>query len=236
MSVEPSTKPESEFYVANPDNGQEYILFYSGYSPLSNFHVSRFRIDGTTYCSVQQYVEAMKALHMKRSDTYIMIMKEISPRKCFDIAVELQIDDAWEHCWKDIMLKAIYAKFNQNSRLKKFLQNTGNKTIVFTSMYDNVLGVGLDKNDIDVTTPTAWNGLNILGNLLMTTRHNLQLNSQQEAEAAAAGELKRNLSAETALTSTAVSENQRTTKRKSELGHESSSSNDVGRRKKAKEC
>lgn len=176
-----ASRPASEFLVHSPTSGQNFLLFYSGYSPLSNFNVARFRLDGKNYKSVQQYVESNKALNANRKDIHDLIMREISPRKCYELAVEVDTNEAWEQGWKDIMQRGIKAKFEQSPRLKQFLLDTGTNTIVFTSVYDDVLGIGLDKDHEDVADPKRWKGLNLLGEMLMWVRRQLTAKKEQSA-------------------------------------------------------
>ncbi len=66
------------------------------------------------------------------------------------------------------------AKFSQNKDLKIFLLSTGNKVLVEASPYDKVWGVGLTKQDENITDPNNWLGINLLGFALMTVRDMLR--------------------------------------------------------------
>lgn len=61
--------------TAISNDGKTLLLFYSGWSFLSNFFVSRFKVDGKRYRSVEQYIQARKSLHVNRLDLNQEIMR-----------------------------------------------------------------------------------------------------------------------------------------------------------------
>lgn len=73
------------------------------------------------------------------------------------------------------MFESCYAKFYQNSSLRKTLIQTENKILVEASLYDKICGIGLDENNPKILEPNNWNGLNLLGKVLMRVRDILKL-------------------------------------------------------------
>ena len=68
------------------------------------------------------------------------------------------------------MFDACYSKFSQNSSLRKNLIETENKILVEASPYDKIWGIGLDENNPKILEPNNWDGLNLLGKVLMRVR------------------------------------------------------------------
>jgi ribA/ribD-fused uncharacterized protein len=68
------------------------------------------------------------------------------------------------------MIKVCYAKFIANPVLQEKLLSTGNKILVEASPYDDIWGIGMKEDDPDVENPKKWQGLNLLGQALMSVR------------------------------------------------------------------
>ncbi len=62
-----------------------------------------------------------------------------------------------------IVTKANKAKFAQNPELGRFLKQTGSRVLVEASPVDRIWSIGLAQDDDQVTNPTLWRGLNLLG-------------------------------------------------------------------------
>lgn len=80
-----------------------------------------------------------------------------------DPAIEAWKRGDWESVKKDIMCKALLAKFTQNEPLRRSLLSTGKRTLIEASPYDNFWGCGADGG-----------GKNELGKLLMEIRNLFQ--------------------------------------------------------------
>ena len=65
------------------------------------------------------------------------------------------------------------AKFEQNQDLRTFLLNTGDKTLAEATT-DKFWGVGIKLDHPNLMDSNHWTGRNVMGNLLMTVRANLQ--------------------------------------------------------------
>jgi hypothetical protein len=71
------------------------------------------------------------------------------------------------------VVNANLAKFSQNSELKEFLLNTGNRVLVEASPVDKIWGVGLAQDNSASENPNTWKGLNLLGFALMEVSEQL---------------------------------------------------------------
>ena len=70
------------------------------------------------------------------------------------------------------------AKFKQNDDIREQLLSTGDLHLVEASPYDQIWGIGMDEDDPDATNPEKWDGLNLLGEVLMMVREHLRNNSE----------------------------------------------------------
>ena len=62
------------------------------------------------------------------------------------------------------------AKFSQNPDIKEFLLSTRDAIIAEASPYDNIWGIGLDREQALKGTVEQWKGENLLGCVLMDVR------------------------------------------------------------------
>jgi len=76
----------------------------------------------------------------------------------------LKIRHDWDNVKDNIMYKAVFAKFSQNSTLKKLLLDTEPRRLYEGSVTDNYWGIGKDRT-----------GLNKLGQIMMKVRKDLLL-------------------------------------------------------------
>ena len=125
------------------EEGERLILYYSGWSKLSNFNRSIFKEDKRRYLNVQQYVEAHKALLFNRNDLFQRVLACSSPKACCDLTAGLLVDDQWhdEH-GKAILERGIRLKFTQSEPHRKFLVATGETRLAFATPFDSYYGIG----------------------------------------------------------------------------------------------
>ena len=106
--------------------GQNTIGFYSGFSPLSNFHRCSFVFNNVTYTSGEQAYQAQKALSTGRDDIVHKIMLEddcLTIKKLGD-SVKPPHGSKWFGERDSIMKSILLAKFSQNGILLRKLQAT----------------------------------------------------------------------------------------------------------------
>lgn len=148
----------------------KYVFFWGG--PFSNWYKSAYTYANVEYNCSEQHLMAAKALLFQDTVTYYKILTERNPReqKALGRAVANYDEAVWEKYREGVMFSALYQKFSQNKDLLKILLDTGDKTIVESSPYDRVWGIGLHVDDENILNESKWMGLNLLGKSLMKTR------------------------------------------------------------------
>ena len=153
-------------------NSNDQTVTFFGYgSPLSNFHPSKFTIDGKEYNTVEQYIQAKKAEFFKDEIALARIMKLQIPSEIKKIGKRIKnyVKEDWERAAKGIMKRGVTAKFQQNKDLKTFLINTGTRKIGESTL-DTYWGTGIGLNKSDTLITDKWCGENNMGFILMDVR------------------------------------------------------------------
>lgn len=140
------------------------ILFYrvnDAYREFSNFAHYPFVIDHVEWPTVEHYFQAHKFMDKELQDK---IRQLISP---MDAALmgrdrQLPLRADWELIKDDVMRRAVYEKFKQNSEIKQILIDTGDSEIIEHTTNDAYWADGGDGS-----------GKNKLGLILMEVRERL---------------------------------------------------------------
>jgi ribA/ribD-fused uncharacterized protein len=82
----------------------------------------------------------------------------------------------WAEKRVDIMVEGLYEKFNQNTKLRDALLNTGDTIIAEASPVDKIWGIGLAEDHPDALDQSKWRGQNLLGITLMQVRDKINQN------------------------------------------------------------
>lgn len=145
-------------------------------SCLSQWWMSEFRVDLSTYCCMEQFMMAEKARLFgdKEIEKKIMQCKDQKIIKALGREVHNFDEVIWNIVKYSIVLKGNYHKFLQNDNLRRFLLSTDDKVLVEASPYDGVWGVKMSANDKAIEHPMNWNGENLLGFALMEVRSELR--------------------------------------------------------------
>jgi len=151
----------------------DLFLFYGG--EFSNFYSCKFVVDDIEFNTSEQYFMYQKALFFNDIKKANEILQSKNPvkQKLLGRQVKNYSDPLWNEVRYENMLDGCRAKFTQNQRLKKILLDTNNLTIVEASPTDKIWGVGLAINNSLVLHKENWQGLNLLGEVLMELRTNL---------------------------------------------------------------
>lgn len=141
-------------------------------SCFSQWFSSPFTVNDVGYASAEHFMMAGKARLFGDDEMLANILAAATPNeaKAFGRNVRGYQDDAWEANRWEIVLQANVAKFSQNQAMGDFLRNTESQILVEASPYDRIWGIGLKANHPDANTPASWQGLNLLGFVLMETR------------------------------------------------------------------
>lgn len=140
----------------------ETILFYGSHlshEEFSNFYMRRFVLDGKEWRSAEHYYQAMKSLDKSEQEA---IRDARKPNIAKSMGRKVKCRKDWESIKVQVMEKAVYAKFSQNSDLKKILLDTGDAVIHEDSPNDFIWGWGKGR------------GEDLLGKVLMKVRQQLK--------------------------------------------------------------
>ena len=155
-------------------NKDNFTFFWDG--PFSQWHSSKFVIDGVEFSRCEQYMMYKKALMFGDFESAKKVMLTSNPKEQKQIGREVKgfKDDVWIKYCREIVYDANYAKFTQNPDLLKELMNTGDTELVETSPYDRRWGIGLGAENPFAQDKSTWQGLNWLGQTLTKLRDDLR--------------------------------------------------------------
>ena len=129
-----------------------------------------FQENGVKFNCAEQYMMAHKALLFGDDKIYQKIMETSLPGKMKFLGRLVKNFDPV--VWKKERYKIVYRvnlhKFEHNEDILKILKNTENSIIAEASPYDKIWGIGVKKSKN--LTKNDWDGLNLLGEVLMEVR------------------------------------------------------------------
>lgn len=149
------------------------LLFMKG--PFSQFHASRFSVDGRDYICAEQYMHAEKARLFGDIAMADRIMASDSPHehKMMGARAAGFEQDRWDAHKVAIVTTGNIAKFSQNAGLRRRLLDTGDAILAEANPKDFIWGIGLAEDDPAALVPARWQGQNLLGQILMSVRTGL---------------------------------------------------------------
>ena len=149
---------------------EDFTFFYR--SPLGQWNKKEFIVNRVEYNCAEQYMMAQKALLFRDFDAFAAIMKEESAKnqKAMGRLVKNFDSTIWDMNAKRIVFDGNYAKFTQNEDLQKLLLDTVGTTLVEASPIDKIWGIGLGEDDPRSLNRSEWQGLNWLGEVLVSVR------------------------------------------------------------------
>lgn len=176
-----------------------HVFFVGG--PLSNWYPSKFTRqvntwgDPWTFENNEQYMMFSKARLFHDEFAEEQIMKTSNPKELKALGRmvgrnpilnsdgtpsgrfygEPYDDTKWKAEARYHVMCGAYSKFSQNPQLAAYLLSFGLKHIVEGAWYDEVWGVKLAFDDPRIEDPANWQGMNWLGEVLMTVRHLLRI-------------------------------------------------------------
>ncbi len=141
-------------------------------SCFSQWYPSGFTADGVNYLTGEHWMMVKKALLFDDCETAKKILASEKPAMAKQLGREVSGFDTelWTKSSYEIVVEGNKHKFSQNSFLKNFLLQTGNKVIVEASPPDTVWGIGLSQDAKEALNPSQWRGSNLLGFALMEVR------------------------------------------------------------------
>ncbi|KAL4237093.1 hypothetical protein ACF0H5_005475 [Mactra antiquata] len=159
---------------------RQYHYFWKEYSPFSQWHPSKFTVDGNKYCCAEQYMMYTKAvlLHDDELASKILSCKDPSIIKGLGREVIQFSSDLWSSNCLHVVKEGNQAKFSQNHKLMEALFSTYPKILVEASPYDKKWGIGLNKKQESAWNEVTWEGLNLLGFLLTELRDEMMCENE----------------------------------------------------------
>ncbi|MFF7635000.1 NADAR family protein [Kitasatospora sp. NPDC008050] len=146
------------------------IYFYGAdevpYGCFSNFSAHSLDLDGHLWPTSEHYFQAQKFIGTRHAE---LIRGARTPLR----AAELGRDPAkplrrdWDRVRDDVMRRAVAAKFAAHADIRGILLSTGDQEIVEDTGTDHYWGRG-----------RTGTGRNMLGRILMRTRHRLRTEAQ----------------------------------------------------------
>ena len=162
-------------YNISSKTTDDKLAFFGELNPLSNFHKCSFVIDGLSFHSSEQYIQYIKANYFKDGTTAGEILKASTALKCKGLSRNIASYDHtdWNNKAKELCYSGIKAKFEQNQKVKDYLLETGEKTLVEAG-YDSVWGTGIPLHSKDCLVERKWEHVGLLGEMLMDIRAGLR--------------------------------------------------------------
>ena len=161
----------------------DHVVGYFGeLNPLSNFFPANFTLDGHSFISSEQYIQASKAKYFGDLEVYNQIMGCKHSADCKDFSRKIKgVDNVkWDNVAADLCRPGIREKFVQNPILLEILvKRTGTKRIVECSK-DRLWGTGTPLAQVDCLDSDRWITPGIMGKILEDIRmefyHQFNLN------------------------------------------------------------
>ena len=151
--------------MSEQEQARRVIKFYGRndeYGCFSNFAYSPFRLNGTTWPSVEHYFQAQKFPDTEYEEA-IRQAKSPAKAKTMGRSRKYRLRRDWESVKDGIMREAVLAKFTQHADLRAILLSTGDALLIENSPTDDYWGCG-----------GHGGGKNKLGKILMSVRDQLR--------------------------------------------------------------
>lgn len=155
--------------------GEELIVFFGRYTPLSNHFCSPFELGGSQYLHVEQYLAVESAKLSGKEDIIDRAKSLANPADAKSILNSLRDDHVqeWEESRATLIINALRCKFTQNQLLGNYLRSTYPLHLGEASK-DPVWGIGFNLLDDDAMIFASWaKDGNLLGRSLCEIRGEL---------------------------------------------------------------
>ncbi len=155
--------------VFTPIVSESVQAFSHKQSPLSIFYGAKTVIDVKTFHCNELYLFYTKADIAGDQVAKKKNLNATSPEECKRRGGQINLNiETWKATSHKVMYDGCYAKFKQNTEQKKFLLDTGDRTLVEASKTDLYWGAGLSLwQHKELATVAGWPGKNECGNILM---------------------------------------------------------------------
>lgn len=153
----------------------KFHFFWKSGSPFSQWHPSKYTLNGVEYSCAEQGMMHGKALLFEDEEVSAQILETTSPRemKALGRLVRFFEPKIWNQHRVRIVYDNTVAKFTQNPHLLQALLNTQG-LLVEASPSDAIWGIGLAESNARKMSPERWPGLNLLGRILTQVRDEIR--------------------------------------------------------------
>lgn len=167
----PPPEPPVLFLGAGEDHGE--------FRAFSNDAEYPIEIEGVSYPTVEHYYQAMKAREFGDTESEKRILEARTPKaaKAIGRKVTNFMKEVWDEKRREIMLRAVKAKFVQHPELQKKLIETGKRQIGKADPRNTFWGIGTGVASEKSNDPSKWRGQNQLGKMLMAFREDFMSQS-----------------------------------------------------------
>ena len=151
-----------------------HIFFWGSF--LSNFYPAKMKFAGIDFHTSEQLFMFLKAKYFEDHEMADMIAtrgQDPKDAKRFGRKVVGFDNEVWEGAREDMMYIACQRKFMDEDLLKQLLA-TEEKVLVEGSPFDKIWGVGLVYDGETILDEKNWDGLNLLGKVLMRVRTDIR--------------------------------------------------------------
>lgn len=162
------------------------VTFKGERDVLSNFFPCTLIWKGAEYPSAEHIYQAEKAVMNNRPDIAAEIVGTETALEAKKVGKKVYTKDNWEVENQQLMYKVLENKVNQLKVVRDTLLSKKDEMIVEAVPYDYLWGSGLTKTATRNTDPSKWPGKNMLGQMWMSIREELEqeidINSQSSKD------------------------------------------------------
>lgn len=151
-----------------------HVLFLRG--PFSNFVTADITYRGYSFQTTEQAFMYAKAVEFNDEETAVKLLDPLlEPWAAKKLGREVKNynEQVWSKVRYTRMLEVNREKY-KNTTYANLLLATKNKTLVECNPRDNIWGIGLAEEDPRCLNKDDWKGQNLLGEVLMQIRKELQ--------------------------------------------------------------
>ena len=158
------------------------MTFFAGeVSPLSNLHPCDLMIDLIPWRSVEHYYQYHKCMEHGASDLAAEIYCASTPRDAMVLGSKVKASHEWTtNKGVGFIKTAVLEKFNQ-PHLKSAILNT--RGLIVEATKHSIFGVGLPFTSTSLQDQSAWQGSNLMGQILTECRDHIKDRSLQDSSA-----------------------------------------------------
>ena len=168
------TLPDDLDTVAATSRLNDDVLgFFGELHPFSNFHPCKFSCEGIEFNSSEQFIQTKKAEFFEDDIARDRILAAEDAQDCKEVAHDINNFNKrkWITVAERLCEPGIQQKFLQNRNLLVTLLDTNNKTLVKAS-FDDIWRTGIHISSRDALIRSKWQGIGLLGKILMRVRDN----------------------------------------------------------------